>query len=255
MWLFDLVNLGAGFKKYFEVVPALSEELRDECYRIRHDVYCAELGYEPVRADRRERDDYDAHSLHCLIRSVRNGEYVGCTRLVLTRPGDPHYLLPVERACAKTIDRSIADPQQMPRHTIAEIGRLAVIASYRNRHGEQKSPAPISEQSFGTPERPRFPYLTIGLYLGTIALAREHNIATLFVLTEPRLQHHFARLGVNIRQIGSPVEHRGTRVPSMMTVAGIVDGLNFVMRPLYEVVAAEVKQGVHAHREASLVTR
>jgi len=69
------------------------------------------------------------------------------------------------------------------------------------------------------------------------------------------LQHHFARLGVNIRQIGSPVEHRGTRVPSMMTVAGIVDGLNFVMRPLYEVVAAEVKQGVQAHREASLVTR
>jgi N-acyl amino acid synthase of PEP-CTERM/exosortase system len=255
MWLFDLVNLGAGFKKYFEVVPALTDELRDHCYRIRHEVYCAELGYEPVRADRRERDDYDAHSLHCLIRSVKDGEYVGCTRLVLARPGDPQYLLPVERTCAKTIDRAIVNPQALARDTLAEIGRLAVIARYRNRHGEQKSAAPLSEHSFGTVERPRFPYLTIGLYLGTIALAREHNIATLFVLTEPRLAHHLERLGVAIRQIGGPVEHRGTRVPSMMTVASIVDGLNFVIRPLYEVVAAEVKAGVAAQRQPSLMAR
>ena len=54
---------------------------------------------------------------------------------------------------------------------------------------------------FGTAERPRFPYLTVGLYLGTIALAREHDIKTLFVLTEPKLARHLARLGVVVRQI------------------------------------------------------
>lgn len=250
MFLFELADLGAGFRKYFAVTPALTDELRDHVFRIRHEVYCAELKYEPVRPDRRESDEYDAHALHCLIRSVRNGEYVGCTRLVLARPGDPHYPLPVERTCAGTIDRSIVDPQRLPRHTIAEISRLAVIARYRNRRDEDKAPSPISDDSFGTRERPRFPYLTVGLYLATVELARQYNIATLLVLTEPRLAHHFGRLGVEIRQIGGPVEHRGTRIPSIMTVADILEGLNFLVRPLYNAVAEEVLAGIQAQRRS-----
>ena len=253
MLLFELANLGAGFKRYFEVVPALTEELRDHVYRIRHEVYCEELKYEPVRKDRRERDEYDEHSLHCLIRSVKTGDYVGCTRLVLTRPDDPRYPLPFERTCAKTIDRTIVDPQRLPRHTVAEISRLAVIARYRNRQGEKESAAPLGDDGFGTAERPRFPYLTVGLYLGTIALAREHDITTLFVLTEPKLAKHLARLGVVIRQIGGPVEHRGRRVPSVMTVASIIDGLNFIVRPLYRVVAAQVGAGIAVQRQDATV--
>jgi N-acyl amino acid synthase of PEP-CTERM/exosortase system len=251
MLLFELANLGVGFKRYFEVVPALTEELRDHVYRIRHEVYCEELKYEPVRKDGRERDAYDSHSLHCLIRSVKTGDYVGCTRLVLAHPGNPRYPLPVERTCAETIDRSIIDPQLLPRHTLAEISRLAVIASYRNRRGERGLPVPLDDYSFGTAERPRFPYLTVGLYLGTIALARHHNIATLLVLTEPKLAKHLTRLGVAIRKIGAPVEHRGLRVPSVMTVASIIDGLNFVVRPLYDVVAAQISAGIAEQRRTT----
>ena len=85
------------------------------------------------------------------------------------------------------------DPQRLPRQTIAEIGGLAVIARYRNRRDEDKSPAPLNDESFGTKERPRFPYLTVGLYLATIELARLHNIATLFVLTGPCARRRFPR--------------------------------------------------------------
>jgi N-acyl amino acid synthase of PEP-CTERM/exosortase system len=248
MSLFELVNLGAGFKKYFEVVPALTDELRDRAYGIRHEVYCEELKFEAIRPDRREKDDYDAHSLHCLIRNVASGEYVGCTRLVLARPGDPNHPLPVEKTCARTIDRSILDPQRLPRDSIAEISRLAVVARYRSRKGEDKSPAALNEEAFGTVERPRFPYLTVGLYLGTIELARQHGITVLLVLTEPRLANHLGRLGVEIRQIGAAVEHRGLRVPSAMTVSTVLDGLNFLVRPLYQVVAEEVRLGVQHAR-------
>src|SRR6267378_2350030 len=233
MFPIEIVNLGAGFKKYFEILPALTEQLK----------------FEPERPDGRETDDYDAHSLHCLIRSVQNGEYVGCTRLVRARPGNPQYPLPFERTCAKTIDRSIVDPQSLPRDTIAEISRLAVIARYRARRMEKGKPFAISEDSFGTVQRPRYPYLTVGLYLGTIELAAMHGIETLFVLTEPRLSKHSARLGVDIRQIGGPVEHRGARVPSIMTVSSVIGGINFVIRPLYKVVAEEVRLGVRAQRE------
>jgi N-acyl amino acid synthase of PEP-CTERM/exosortase system len=249
MFPMEIVNLGAGFKKYFEILPALTEQLRDHVYRIRHDVYCEELKFEPERPDRREHDDYDAHSLHCLIRSVQNGEYVGCTRLVRARPGDPQFPLPFEKTCAKTIDRSIVDPQSLPRQAIAEISRLAVIAQYRGRRREKGEPFAISEESFGTVQRPRYPYLTVGLYLGTIELAAMYGIETLFVLTEPRLAKHLARLGVDIKQVGGPVEHRGTRILSIMTVASVMGGINFVIRPLYKVVAEEVRLGVRAQRE------
>jgi N-acyl amino acid synthase of PEP-CTERM/exosortase system len=248
MFPFDIRDLGGSFKRYFEIVPALTDDLRKHAYRIRHQVYCEELKYEPTSPSGLEIDDYDAHSLHCLIRSVKNDNYVGCTRVVLARGDDPRRPLPFERICAETIDRSVADPQSLARSTIAEVSRLAVIAQYRLRRGEAKTLVPMNDETFGTPVRPRFPYILVGLYLGTIELARLHGIETLFVLTEPRLAKHFARLGVEVTKIGGAIEHRGTRVPSMMRVLKIVDGLNSIMRPLYDVIAKEVQEGLSAQR-------
>src|SRR5262245_21277869 len=84
-------------RKEFEIIPAFSDALRDEVYRVRHQVYCEELAFEPQRPDRREYDEYDPHSLHLLIRSVRYGEFIGCTRLVRARPEDPCFPLPFEK--------------------------------------------------------------------------------------------------------------------------------------------------------------
>jgi N-acyl amino acid synthase of PEP-CTERM/exosortase system len=241
---FDIANLGASFKRYFEIVPALTGELRDHAYRIRHQVYCEELKYEPERPDRRESDEYDAHSLHCLIRSVKTRQFIGCTRLILCRPDDPHYPLPFEKTCAEALDRAIIDPQALSRGRIAEVSRLAVVSQFRTRRGERDTPAPLSDESFGTGINPRFPYIPVALYLATTELAALHGVHTMFLLTEPRLARHFAKLGVNIIQIGDEVEHRGVRVPSVVNVRKIIDGLNFIMRPLYNVVAQEVRDGM-----------
>ena len=51
-----------------------------------------------------------------------------------------------------------------------------------------------------------------------IAQARHHGIETLFMLTERRLAKQLSRLGVNVHKIGAPIEHRGIRYPSMMSV-------------------------------------
>jgi N-acyl amino acid synthase of PEP-CTERM/exosortase system len=243
MFLPEIFNLGKGFKQYFEIVPASSDALKDEVYRIRHQVYCEELAFEPQRPDRRERDEHDVHSLHLLIRSIQTSEYIGCTRIVRPRPEDPHYLLPFERTCAATLDRSIVDPAKLPRDTIAEISRLAVIARFRKRKSDSKRPLVISDEDFGTPKQPRFPYIPIGLYLATIELARLNGINTLFVLTEERLANHFRKLGVMVQTIGAPVEHRGQRVPSMMSTNGIINNLWAIFRPLYRAIADEVAQG------------
>ncbi len=234
------LNIGIGFSRYFTAVPAVTDELKRTAYRIRHDVYCRDLAFEPLRPDGMETDRYDAHAVHCLLKTISSQEYVGCIRLIFARRDEPDLLLPFEQACARTIDRAIVDPLRMPRDRIAEVSRLAVVSSYRRRKGEAKVAASISQHDFGSADQPRFPYIPVGLYLSVIAQARRHGIETLFMLTEPRLAKHLSHLGVDIHRIGGPVEHRGQRVPSMLSVEGVVRGLNFAVRPLYDVIAREV---------------
>jgi N-acyl amino acid synthase of PEP-CTERM/exosortase system len=248
MYLPAFLNLGAGFSKYFEALPALDDDLRRAVFSIRHSVYCEELGYEPVRPDGLESDEFDAHAVHCLLRSIANGEFVGCVRLILTEAADPRSPLPFERVCARTLDRAIVDPARLDRSKIAEVSRLAVVNRYRRRKGEQKVPLGIDENDFGTPDRPRFPYIAAGLYLGMIALARHHGIETLFMLTERRLAKQLSRLGVNLTKIGPPIEHRGLRYPSMMSVQEVIDGLNFFVRPLFARISGEMET---AYRQAA----
>jgi len=241
MHLPEFLNLGAGFSKYFRALPALSDGEKDLAFRIRHAVYCEELGYELPRVEKLESDEFDAQSAHCLLQSVRNNEYVGCVRLILTDPRNRQSELPFETLCATALDRTIIDTARMDRSKIAEVSRLAVVSQYRRRKGEQRVPLGIDERDFGTPDRPRFPYIAAGLYLGLIAQARHHGIETLFMLTERRLARQLSRLGVNAKAIGSPIEHRGLRYPSMMSIREVVEGFSFFVRPLFAVISTEME--------------
>jgi N-acyl amino acid synthase of PEP-CTERM/exosortase system len=141
-----------------------------------------------------------------------------------------------------TLDRTIVDPQALPRDKIGEVSRFAVISKYRRRKGEQGEVVGIADESYGDAKRPRFPYIPVALYLGIMAIALHHGVDTVFMLTERRLAAHFGRLGVKVTRIGGPVEHRGERIPWMMNSKAIVDGLNLATRPLYEVIAAEIQR-------------
>jgi N-acyl amino acid synthase of PEP-CTERM/exosortase system len=236
----------------FELTPALDDASLEQVFRIRHDVYCRDLGWEPVREDGRERDEFDRHSFHCLLRRRGTGEPVGCTRLILTRPEDPHYPLPFEDSCKEVLDRSLIDPARMPRQTLGEVSRLAVLNSYRQRKGESSTAVSISDDDFGgSGPRTRFPFVPVSLYLGAAAIARRFGIEHVFVLTEPRLASHFARIGFDIRAVGGAIEHRGTRVPSLLSSSKVVAGLRPIIRPLYAVIEASVDEAFRAHqREA-----
>src|SRR6478609_11670777 len=126
-------NLGGAFGQMFELAPALDEASIDLVHRIRHEVYCMDLGWEPPRANGLEIDAYDWHSVHCLLRRRDNGEAVGCTRLILTRPDEPAHPLPFEDSCREVIDRALIDPARLPRKELGEVSRLAVLHGFRQR--------------------------------------------------------------------------------------------------------------------------
>ena len=246
MYLPAFLNLGARFSTYFRVLPALDDQVRVAAYRIRHAVYCEELGYEAIRSDGLECDEFDRRSTQCVLQNVSDGEYVGCVRLVLSDPDQPDARLPFENVCGDSLDATRIDVAKLDRARVAEVSRLAVVARYRRRRGERSVPLGIDESDFGTPERPRFPYIAAGLYLAMIAQARHHGIETLFMLTERRLAKQLSRLGVNIQSIGEAVEHRGLRYPSMMSVQEIIANLGFFVRPLFDVIAHEVEAAYRA---------
>jgi|SRR5215813_887146 len=220
----------------YEIVPAFSDALRDEVYRVRHQVFCEELAFEPQRPDRREYDEYDAHSLHLLIRSAQNGEFMGCTRLVRARPEDPDYPLPFEKTCAATLDRSIVDPAKLRRDSIGEVSRLAVLTRYRKRKLREAG----FIQHFDTPTHSQYSKMFADLYLGIIELARVSGIDTLFVLTEERLARHLRILGYKVQTIGAPINHRGQRLPSMIT------NFHSTVHSSYRTSAAEVAPRRHS---------
>ena len=229
-----------GFRARFQVVPAITEELRDAAFRVRHSVYCDDLGFEPIRPDGREVDRYDAHAIAMLLRHLETGVFIGCARLIMTRPDAPDEPLPFEHMCQGTLDADLINQPPVSRDRIAEVSRLAVIRQFRRRRGEGRSPAPLSGEHLGSGPTPRFPYILLGLYLGVVALGHVHKLQRLYLLSEPRLAHHFSRLGVEIMQVGHPVQHRGTRVPSMISVPRLISGLNRYVRPLYEAVHEQV---------------
>lgn len=235
-------DLSKTFKQYFEIVPAHSETLKEEVYRIRHRVYCEDLGFEQTTLEKREIDKFDSHSLHLLLRSTQSNKFIGCVRIICTQPSNPEQLLPFQESCAAVLDRSIIDPAKLPRNKIAEASRLAVVSDYRRRKGEATSPISISDEDFGSPQQPRFPYIPVALFFGAFNLAQAMGIEHLFILTEERLAKHFNKIGFNIKQIGEPIEHRGKRIPSVFDVNSTINSIRPILQPLYRAVSDDIKK-------------
>jgi N-acyl amino acid synthase of PEP-CTERM/exosortase system len=244
--MLEFAQLRQNFQKYFEVVPALTPELAQAAYRVRHQVYCRELGWEAERPDGMESDPFDGQSRHILMRAHTTGEFIGCVRLVRPKAEDPDELLPLERTCGNKLNAGQVRYFQPERLRLAEVSRLAVIGKYRRRKNEQAQPAAISDEDYGKIVHPRFPYIPVGLYMGMLALARHEGIETLLLLTEPTLAIHFVRLGVRLTPIGDPVEHRGTRLPFLMQVEPTIDKMSFIVKPLFNAIAEDVARGYEA---------
>jgi len=240
-----IASFAEGYRRFFEIVPAINDALKWHNYHLRHEVYSRELGFEPIRADQLERDEHDAHSLHCLVRAVATHMFVGCARIVLVDPADPTAPLPFEKTARLALDPTILDPAKMDRTKIGEISRLAVISQYRRRKGEIGTPFSVNDD-FGENSKIRLPYMTLGLYLAMIALARWKGIDTLFMLTEPVLATSIAHLGVEVHLIGAPIEHRGTRIPAALFVGEIVANMDARIRPFFDTIAEEVERAVEA---------
>lgn len=183
------------FTTYMDFQVALNDELRDEVLRTRHQVYCEELNYEPVRPDGRESDTFDDYSDFCLIRHLSSGMVAGCVRLVT--PVEKNQPLPLEVHCPGVIQHPDYQPGRFSYSSICEISRLAVPLHFRRRRNEESAEIFKPLNQLTDEELRIFPLISMALYLGAGSLGEQKGTEHCFVIMEPRLARSLRWAGID----------------------------------------------------------
>lgn len=236
----ETASLCETFNQYFRIVFADTPELVRQVYRIRYDVYCRELQFESGDRfpNQEEQDGYDLYSRYCLLYHRPSKSYIGCVRIVLGSSDNPERLLPLEEMCKTSLYQDMLAPLHQHRSSICEASRLAVLASFRRRTGEQSVPIGIADgnQSSGMERRSSFPHIALGLYLASFVLASSIGIKNLFALMEPRLARRLQYYGFSFTKIGDVVELHGKRAPYCIDVDILMASLRGDMQQLRQVI-------------------
>lgn len=237
MPLFESFNLGNGFRKHFSIEQAHDPATLDLILQIRREVFCEDLA-----RNASPQDTFDAASLHCLMREAAPPkDAVACARLILGERLPPGASFPFEDMLNALTgsDGQALSPSERARS--GEISLLAVRRTHRRRAGEAAMPISIQSEDFRMRDQPRFPFLPIGLYLGTLALAADRGLETLLMLASPRLATHLGRLGIPIRQAGQATAPNADEIPVTIDVASGVSSMPFLLQPIWESVRQDLR--------------
>jgi N-acyl amino acid synthase of PEP-CTERM/exosortase system len=223
------IDLVTPYHDYFQLIPANTEELKKEVYRIRYDVYCRELGWEDAddNPGEMEIDQYDQWSHHCLLLHKPSQRFAGCVRLVRAVPEKNRPGIPLQAHCHNALDPEILDIDALPRHSFGEISRLAIRAEFRRRPGEKENPGGTGNKppSLHPSQRRRFPHIALGLYLGAASIGLAEGLEGVFAMMEPRLARHLRLTGIRFQQVGKILEYHGPRAPFYINRTGLFANL------------------------------
>ena len=223
----DASTISKHFSQYLRPQLANSDELRQEVFRLRHQVYCTELKFEPEKEDQIEKDDFDAHSVHCFVRHLATNRMAGTVRLIISSCNEE--LLPIEKYCSHAIQDTEFAPHLFKRQDICEISRLAVLQDFRRRQIDKFNGAAtgaINIDDYSTKELRCFPYIAICLYLAAASTAFRTNKKHAFVMMEPRLARSMTFVGICFKQLGEPIEYHGKRAAYYINKEMLFDNLS-----------------------------
>lgn len=216
------------FDQYFDIVPAISDELKNEVYKLRYQVFCIEneIFNSEYYPDNLEFDDYDQQSVHYLIRHRKSGDYVATTRLILPDANNPEKLFPLEEYCE--ID-NFAVMQAINREHLGEVSRFCVSEAFKKRKDDGHNLAVIDSdrQSYATAnERRNFPHIiTLALIACCIKASHENDIHYFYSTTEPPLFRFVSGIGINLIKIGPLIDYHGKRWPTVIKITDMLDSV------------------------------
>lgn len=239
------------FQQYFRVELAETPALKEQAARIRYHVYCQEFGYEQIERcpNGLEMDEFDDHSLHCVISHRPSGLAAACVRLVPPPPSDPAGLMPFEKHCAEGLDRPFIDGLNLDRNTVCEISRLAVDGLFRRRHGESESRfGQVERIMFSLEERRTLPYIAVSAYLAATALTELTGRTNVFAMMEPFLPRLLSLAGIHFQRAGHDINYHGLRAPYFISTWDALASMKPDLRELYGRVHQALEEAMSAKR-------
>ena len=237
------------FNQYFEVFDANNQDLVDESFRIRYQVYCIENVFEDASAftDEKETDKYDARSVHSLIHHKSSQLTAATVRLVLADPANPASAFPIEEFCKSSVDFSKLPLANVPREQIAEVSRFAVSKNFKKRLDEQGTIAGVSPDVNSYPDPKTdiensgrisrmFPHISIGLFQGIVRMSADHNVKYWYAVMEPSLLRLLSRFGICFNPIGPVVNYHGMRQPCFANADEVLAGIYHQRQDIWELI-------------------
>ncbi|MEK7778822.1 MAG: PEP-CTERM/exosortase system-associated acyltransferase [Pseudomonadota bacterium] len=246
----------SGFQNFFEIVVADTPELLEAVYRIRYQVLCVQNTFPDMNADdypnQLEKDEYDDHSCHALLRFKSTGQYIGAVRLILIDPNNPEKLFPVE--INTHVDSQLCDLRNIHRVDMAEISRAVIISQFDRRKGERRKSEDgesnesatrsdynesrrstmrssdresngnivRSEKDRRATDRRSTPHLSLLLMACVMRLSVKYNIKHWISAMEPALNRLLRFYGLNFHCVGPAVNYHGIRRPYCIKVEEVL---------------------------------
>ena len=171
----------------FEVTIADTPERLRAAYRLRHQVYCMERGYEPGDGTL-ETDRFDRRAGHALLTQRSTGRLVGTVRIVAPSARGHDLDLPMQKLCGDVAMRSL------PSHATGEISRFAISKALRDASAD------------GIP-------LRLGLMRGVVQLSANMGVRHWCAVMEHTLLRLLRGSGIHFQPLGPAIEFRGLRQP------------------------------------------
>ena len=220
----QLLDSGAAFElldSEFELLLADSPVLLEQCYRLRHQVYCKEHHYESPagRGASLEMDAWDARSQQLLIRHRDTGFALATTRLILSDDTDALQPFPAEYHAGIDPAGFAGSAMFLPRHSIAEVSRFSISRAARSYLRDTGAIA--SEVA----ERDLSSWITLRLINGLVELSRKHTVAQWYTFMEGSFIRLLRRMGMCFEPVGAAIEFRGRRFVALDSVDALMRGM------------------------------
>ncbi len=71
----EAYNIAEHFTQFLEPQVAINNTLKEEAFKIRHNVYCEELAFEDIKEGGQEKDEFDDRSIFSLIKHKPTSTY------------------------------------------------------------------------------------------------------------------------------------------------------------------------------------
>jgi len=231
------------YLKFFYTLKALTPTLREQAFFVRYCVYCEELKKLSPKSvtELQETDEWDSDSTHILLFHKGENKPIGNTRVISINDRDPEKKLPIEMYCNNRFDFTNSGIKSLREGKTGEVSRMALLSSYRRRPSDRDYFVDKGDHSVVHDKRSvPVNYLPMCLTFAGLALILEQKLDYGVALMELRLAKLLERFGIELKQIGQPIDHFGLRAPFLIFPEISYQNLPFEFQSLVDTIRSEL---------------